>query len=251
MTTAPTPDPELTTAKRQYVELFGSALVLNTYLKIALLCQSLVLVGLIALGFWVVHKYTHLNPLVFTVDARGPVAARPYDQFGYIPTDEGNELKHFLTRFVILHYERRPTTIHETLPQSLLFLDKDLADAATSTPAHRAEIEQVLSGTANHVEITVNTVTLSEFRRDAPCMVDNGTWAPRSGDAQLRPPVCRAAIDFTKTVYRAGGARLVERREAHVLQVEFVIRLRVAAELIPVNPLGITITHLRDDQAFR
>ena len=40
--------PPLQDAQRQYVELFGSSLVLNTYLKIALLCVSLVAVGLLA-----------------------------------------------------------------------------------------------------------------------------------------------------------------------------------------------------------
>ena len=34
--------PPIENARRQYVELFGSALVMNTYLKIALLCVSLV-----------------------------------------------------------------------------------------------------------------------------------------------------------------------------------------------------------------
>ena len=43
--------PPLEDAKRQYVELFGSALVMNTYLKIALLCVSLVAVGLLVLNF--------------------------------------------------------------------------------------------------------------------------------------------------------------------------------------------------------
>jgi len=38
--------PPLEDAKRQYVELFGSALVMNTYLKIALLSVSLIAVGL-------------------------------------------------------------------------------------------------------------------------------------------------------------------------------------------------------------
>ena len=40
--------PPIEDAKRQYVELFGSALVMNTYLKIALLCVSLVALGLLA-----------------------------------------------------------------------------------------------------------------------------------------------------------------------------------------------------------
>ncbi|HWK09923.1 MAG TPA: hypothetical protein VNR64_07725, partial [Vicinamibacterales bacterium] len=41
----------LENAKRQFVELYGSALVMNTYLKIALVLTSLVAVGLLALNF--------------------------------------------------------------------------------------------------------------------------------------------------------------------------------------------------------
>ena len=41
----------LESAKRQFVELYGSALVMNTYLKIALVLVSLVAVGLLALNF--------------------------------------------------------------------------------------------------------------------------------------------------------------------------------------------------------
>ena len=41
----------LENAKRQFVELYGSALVLNTYLKIALVLVSLVALGLIGLNF--------------------------------------------------------------------------------------------------------------------------------------------------------------------------------------------------------
>ena len=37
----------LENAKRQFVELYGSALVLNTYLKIALVLVSLVALGLV------------------------------------------------------------------------------------------------------------------------------------------------------------------------------------------------------------
>ena len=40
--------PPIEDAKRQYVELFGSALVMNTYLKIALLCVSVIALGLLA-----------------------------------------------------------------------------------------------------------------------------------------------------------------------------------------------------------
>ena len=48
--------PPLEDAKRQYVELFGSALVMNAYLKIALLCVSVIAVGLVALNVVTVRK---------------------------------------------------------------------------------------------------------------------------------------------------------------------------------------------------
>src|SRR5262249_60105043 len=38
-------------AKRQFVELYGSALVMNTYLKIAVVLLALVALGLVALNF--------------------------------------------------------------------------------------------------------------------------------------------------------------------------------------------------------
>ena len=41
----------LENAKRQFVELYGSALVMNTYLKIALVLVSLVALGLVGLNF--------------------------------------------------------------------------------------------------------------------------------------------------------------------------------------------------------
>ena len=44
-------------AKRQFVELYGSALVMNTYLKIALVLVALVALGLLALNFVTAAKY--------------------------------------------------------------------------------------------------------------------------------------------------------------------------------------------------
>ena len=41
----------LENAKRQFVEVYGSALVMNTYLKLALLLISLLALGLLVLNF--------------------------------------------------------------------------------------------------------------------------------------------------------------------------------------------------------
>ena len=50
-------------ARRQFVELYGSALVLNTYLKIALLLVSLIAVGLLLLNFRTQAKYASVKPI--------------------------------------------------------------------------------------------------------------------------------------------------------------------------------------------
>ena len=40
------------------------------------------------------------------------------------------------------------------------------------------------------------------------------------------------------------------KRERYVAHLVFVVRDRVDHALIPINPLGLTITYFRDDQAF-
>ena len=63
----------LENAKRQFVELYGSALVLNTYLKIALVLVSLVALGLLGLNFHTAARYAQVKPLVIRIDeSAGP-----------------------------------------------------------------------------------------------------------------------------------------------------------------------------------
>ena len=58
-------------AKRQFVELYGSALVMNTYLKIALVLVSLVALGLLGLNFYTATRYSQVKPLVVRIDEVG------------------------------------------------------------------------------------------------------------------------------------------------------------------------------------
>src|SRR4029453_5861472 len=90
--------PPIEDAKRQYVELFGSALVMNTYLKIALLGVSVVAVGLLVLNFRTIKKYESLKPLVIRIDDIGRAQAVQYDTLTYQPRGQAPELKYFLTQ---------------------------------------------------------------------------------------------------------------------------------------------------------
>src|SRR5258705_13812768 len=110
----------LQNAKRQFVELYGSALVINTYLKIALVLPSLVALGLVGLNVHTASKYANVKPLVIRIDDVGRAEAIQYDASGYQP--QATELRYFLTQFVVKHFSRIRATIQREYPDSLFFL---------------------------------------------------------------------------------------------------------------------------------
>ena len=117
----------LESAKRQFVELYGSALVTNTYLRIALALVSLVAVGLVAVNFYTVSRYSQVKPLVIRIDGVGRAEAVQYDATAYQP--QPPELRYFLTQFIVKHFSRLRATVQREYPDSLLFLEPVLADA--------------------------------------------------------------------------------------------------------------------------
>ena len=76
----------LENAKRQFVEVYGSALVLNTYLKIALLLVSLVALGLLGLNVHTAARYSNVKPLIIRIDEVGRAEAVEYDASRYQPS---------------------------------------------------------------------------------------------------------------------------------------------------------------------
>jgi type IV secretion system protein VirB5 len=114
-------------AKRQFVELYGSSLVLNTYLKIALVLVSLLALGLLFLNFRTQAQYANLKPLVIRIDSVGRAEAVAYDATSYQP--QAPELRYFLTRFVTTHFSRLRATVQRDYPDSLFFLAPALAEA--------------------------------------------------------------------------------------------------------------------------
>lgn len=216
----------LENAKRQFVELYGSALVMNTYLKIALLLISLLALGLLALNFRTQAKYTNVKPLVVRIDDVGRAEAVQYDASAYRP--QAPELRYFLTQFVAKHFSRLHATVERDYADSLFFLHPALADAtiAQNEQSHAMETF-VTNPSAEETDIAVQNVSLSE----------------------LAKPPYKASVSFQKLLY-APGTRSERARETYVTQIDFVMRDRVPNEFVRVNPLGLQITYFRVDQAF-
>ena len=216
----------LESAKRQFVELYGSALVMNTYLKIALVLVSLIALGLLALNFHTASKYAEVKPLVVRIDEVGRAEAVQYDATAYQP--QPPELRYFLSQFVVKHFSRIRATIQREYPDSLFFLEPALADATIAQNDQSRALEQFLTTpSTDEVDVVVQNVSLSE----------------------LTTPPYKAAVTFQKVFYTP-GTRFERARQTYVSQIDFVIRGHVPNEFIRVNPLGVQVTYFRVDQAF-
>src|SRR5205809_6529430 len=154
----------LENAKRQFVELYGSALVMNTYLKIALLLASLLALGLLGLNFRTQAAYANTKPLVIRIDDVGRAEAVQYDATAYRP--QAPELRYFLTQFVVKHFSRIRATLQREYPDSLFFLEPALADATIAQNEQSRALEAFLTnGTADEIDVVVQNVSLSELTR--------------------------------------------------------------------------------------
>jgi type IV secretory pathway TrbF-like protein len=213
-------------AKRQFVELYGSALVMNTYLKIALVLVALIAIGLLALNFHTASRAAQVRPLVVRIDEVGRAEAVQYDATRYQP--QAPELRYFLTQFVVKHFSRIRATVQREYPDSLLFLEPALADATIAQNEQSRSLETfVTSGSADEIDVVVQNVSLS----------------------QLTAPPYKAAVTFQK-VYYTPGTRAERTRQTYVAQIDFVLREHVPNEFVRVNPLGLQIAYFRVDQAF-
>ena len=216
----------LESAKRQFVEVYGSALVMNMYLKLALLLVSLLALGLLILNFRTQAAAANVRPLVVRIDDVGRAEAVQYDATVYRP--QAPELRYFLTQFIVKHFSRIRATVQREYPDSLFFLEPGLADATISQNDRSRTLETFLtSPSADEVDIVVQNVSLTE----------------------LSKPPYKASVAFQKVLYTP-GTRAERARETYVAQVDFVMREHVPNEFVRVNPLGLQVTYFRVDQAF-
>ncbi len=222
----PPPTKDYASAKRQFLELYGSLAVMNTYLKIAVLSLCVVAIGLIVLNIRTYAAYHNLKPPVIRINELGRAEAVNYGSLDYQPQEA--EIKYFLVQFVHGYYGRMRATVQEAYPRALFFLDGRLADATIEAGKKAKVIETFLSGGTDEIEIQVKNVAIEDLRK-----------APY-----------KAAVEFEK-VYLASADHKEVRRERYIANFVFIIKQPVSNALIPINPLGFTITYFREDQAFQ
>ena len=98
------PTPEITRAAERYLEQYGDPLVMNTWLKITILCLVVVCLMLAALVFRSQKVLAGMHPLIIRINDVGRAEAIDYRNFQYRPQEAEN--KYYLTRWAELNARR-------------------------------------------------------------------------------------------------------------------------------------------------
>jgi type IV secretion system protein VirB5 len=225
-TTTEKTSPEITRAAERYLEQYGDPLVMNTYLKVTILCLVAVCLALAALVYKSQKALINAHPLIVRINDVGRAEAIDYRNFQYRPQEAEN--KYYLSRWAELYFSRNRFTIERDQTNALYFLNSDV---------QRAVIEQerkdnvILTyrndSTLPYVDVEIKNVVLDDLR-----------LSPYS-----------ARIEFEK-VYTNPADHTELKRERWTASVTYVFRENVKNNELAVNPLGLTIVRFRADQAF-
>jgi type IV secretory pathway TrbF-like protein len=220
-------DASFENAKRLYLESYGDPMVTNSYLKIALALLALVCVALALVDLRTIRTFEDFRPLVIRIDDLGRAEAIDYHNLEYKPQDA--EAKYFLSEFCWLYYRRNRYTMQDDFTKALRFLDGKLANGILDAYRKDDIMRKFLTNSsAPEIDIDVKKVAL---------------------EAMQNPPY-RARVDFYMVYYSPADHSELQ-RDLYTANFVFVFKSRVPNEMIPINPLGLTVTYFREDQAFK
>jgi type IV secretory pathway TrbF-like protein len=226
MTTAMKPTPEITRAAERYLEQYGDPLVMNTYLKVTILCLAMVCLALAALAFKSQKALASMHPMIVRINDVGRAEAIDYRNFQYRPQEAEN--KYYLTRWAELYFSRNRFTIERDQTDALYFLNGDVQRAVIAQEQKDHIIQTYRNdSTLPYVDVEVKNIVLDDLRQ-----------SPYS-----------ARIEFEK-VYTNPADHTELKRERWTASVTYVFRDNVQNNELAVNPLGLTIVRFRADQAF-
>jgi type IV secretory pathway TrbF-like protein len=201
--------------------------VLSSYLKVAVLALALVLAGLMFLLLQTHAALREAKPLIIRVNDVGRAEAVNYSNFAYKPQEADNRF--FLSQWAQLFYARNHYTLHKDFTQALYFLNGDLQSSIIDGNKKAKVFDSFLvDPSAPNIDIEVKNVTIEDLR-SAPY---------------------KARIEFYK-IYSNPMDHSELKRELWTANVVYTFRERVENEMLLVNPLGLTITYFRQDQAFQ
>ena len=226
MNTEATTSPEMTRAAQRYLEQYGDPMVMNTYLKVAVLALSAVAVALTGVVYKSHQALASAKPLIIRIDNVGRAEAIDYRDFQYRPQEAEN--KYYLGRWAELYFSRNRFTLVRDQTASLYFMNSDVQRDVIEQERKAQTIPTYLKDSGlPYVTIVVKNVILDDLK-----------MSPYS-----------ARIEFERIYTNAQDMHELK-REQLTASVTYVFRDSVHNQQLAVNPLGLTIIRFRVDQAF-
>ncbi len=217
----------MTSARRKFLELYAEPVVLSSYLKLTILALGLVCLALTHSVVRTNAAMRDMKPLVIRVNDVGRAEVVNYSNFAYKPQEADN--RYFLSQWAQFFYARNHYTLQKDFTKALYFLNGDLQSAVIEQNKKAKAFEGfLLDPSAPDIDVEVKNVTIEDLR-SAPY---------------------KARIEFYK-IYSNPMDHSELKRELWTANVVYTFRDRVENEMLQVNPLGLTITYFRQDQAFR
>jgi len=217
---------DLTQAAGRFLEQYGEPLVMNTYLKIALLFLCAVCAALAALVYRSQNALASMHPMIVRINDVGRAEAIDYRNFQYRPQEAEN--KYYLSRWAELYFSRNRFTIERDQMNALYFLNSDVQRAVIDQERKSNFIQNYVRDSGlPFVDVEVKNVVLDDLRQ-----------SPYS-----------ARIEFEK-VFTNPADHSEVKRERWTATVTYVFRENVRNNELAVDPLGLTIVRFRADQAF-
>ena len=138
---------------------------------------------------------------------------------------ETQEIRYFLSEWVRDRYSRLRATIETDFPKNYYFIESHLAGALIQKEGRTTA--ELLSSSAEQVDIRIDNVHITDLQS-----------SPHSADIYL-----------TKIFYSSPEQE--SRQEKWIIRVNFTVDPKtVRNDLVPFNPLGLSIQYFREDQAF-
>lgn len=212
--------------RQKFLEAYAEPVVLNSYLKFATLALAVAVFSLAYVAIRANEAMRSAKPLVIRINDVGRAEAVNYAAFSYQPQEADN--RYFLSQWAQLYYGRNRYTIQKDATKALLFLNGDLQSAIIDQNKKSKTIESFLAEpSAPNIDIQIKNVSIED----------------------LRTPPYRARIEFYK-VFQSPMDHTELKRELWTASVVYVFRDQVPNNMLLINPLGLTITYFRQDQAF-
>ena len=208
-----------------YLQRHAALMVTNNRLRTTLALTTVIIAVLGYTAASLGHAYSNYKPLVIRINDVGHAEAVTYQAEEYKVQEA--EIKYFLMDFMSRHYGRVRGAARDDVARSLYFLTPRLADQALADLKSTKSLENFLNGLSDQTEINVDQISIEDLRQQP----------------------YKATVTYTKAYYTQLD-HVLRGRDKFSAHVQFIVMDKVPHNLIPVNPLGLTITYLREDQAF-